>query len=59
MYIYCFIEYGKAFDIVSHEKLITNLKLAGIGEKDVQIIAKLFLEQAKVEQTDQENSEDI
>ena len=55
----CFIDYEKAFDRVNHEKLIENLKLAGLDGKDVRIIARLYWELAAVVRSEQGNSEGI
>ena len=49
----CFIDYEKAFERVNHEKLIEQLKLAGLDGKDARIIASLYWKQAAVVRTDQ------
>lgn len=41
----CFIDYQKAFDNVKHDLLIPILREAGIDEKDIQIIHKLYWNQ--------------
>jgi len=41
----CFIDYSKAFDTVSHEKLIETLEKTGIDENDIAIIANLYWQQ--------------
>ena len=49
----CIIDYEKAFDRVNHEKRTEKLKLDGMDGKDVQILARLYWEQAAVVRADQ------
>ena len=48
----CFIDYTKAFDRVNHTKMIECLSEIGVDDKDLQIITKLYWEQAAVVKTD-------
>ena len=42
----CFIDYTKAFDRVTHFKMIEFLSEIGIDDKDLQIMSKLYWEQS-------------
>ena len=38
----CFIDYGKAFDSVNHQRMIENLIKAAITRRDVKFIRNLY-----------------
>ena len=41
----CFIDFSKAFDTVSHEKLIDILSTTDIDENDIALISNLYWQQ--------------
>jgi len=41
----CFLDYGKAFDRIHHEKLIECLEEIGLDGKDIRIVSNLYWEQ--------------
>lgn len=55
----CFIDYRKAFDCVSHEKLIRILKSTGIDAQDLRIISELYWHQTATINSEGHSSEEI
>ncbi|XP_044750612.1 uncharacterized protein LOC123310952 [Coccinella septempunctata] len=55
----CFIDYRKAFDCVSHEKMMQILRETGIDEQDLHVVSELYWHQTATVEIDQMTSEDI
>lgn len=55
----CFIDYQRAFDCVSHEKLIRILRRTGIDEGDLRIITRLYWNQTAGVRVDGAQSEEV
>lgn len=55
----CFIDYKKAFDCVSHQKLIEILRTTGIDAQDLNIISELYWHQVATVKVEGSSSEEM